>query len=111
MPMNAFPPGRFGGTPPPGGGPCGGGGGGWGPPPGGGWGPPGGTPPPGGGYPPGPPMQPPPKSRTGLYVGLGCGCVLLLACGIGGIIYAVGGLASLIGPGEEVLATPVTSGV
>jgi hypothetical protein len=56
-------------------------------------------------------MQQPPKSRTGLYVGLGCGCILLLACGIFGTVYAVGGLASMMGPGEEVLSTPVTSGV
>lgn len=99
--------------------PPGGGGGGWGPPPGGGGppgyggppsyggGPPGygGGPPSYGGGPPGygggfPPPQPPAKkSNTGLYVGIGCGCLLLLGCMIGGgIWYAI----SSMGPGEEV---------
>jgi hypothetical protein len=117
MPMNAFPPGHFGGTPPPGGGyppGGGGGGGGWGPPPGGppggGWGGPpsgpGGYPPGGGGY-GAPPAQP--KSRTGLYIGLGCGCVVLLACVIGGVIAM--NFDSLIGaPGEEVATVTVAPG-
>lgn len=104
MPMNAYPPGQ-----PPGGSPPSGGG--WGPPPGGGggWGP--GTPPPGG-FPP--PQAPPKKSRTGLYIGGGCGCLLLLACAIGGVIVATGsglsGLAGLLGPGEEVATTPIAPG-
>jgi hypothetical protein len=103
MPMQGYPPGGPPGTPPPGGAA---------PPPGGGWGgPPGpggpGTPPPGGF----PPAQPPKKSRTGLYVGLGCGCMLVLACLVGGGILAMGGgLASLMGPGEEVASTPIAPG-
>lgn len=109
MPMNAFPPGGPPGMPPGGGGypPSGGG---WGPPPpggsSGGWG----TPPPGGGgY--GPPSAAPPpakKSRTGLYIGLGCGCMVLLSCVIGAIVVATSG--SLFGPGEEVVSTPITVG-
>jgi len=97
MPMNAFPPGSFPGVPPsqPGG---------WGPP---------GTPPPGWGTPPpmGYPQQPqmmappPPKSRTGLYVGLGCGCLLLFACVGAAAAYFVLQAAK---PGEEVASTPVT---
>lgn len=85
-------------------------GGGWGQPPpsGGGWGPPGGTPPPGGGYGPPPAAPPPPKSKTGLYVGLGCGCALLLACIAGGVAM-VAGIGSL-GPGEEVVSVPITIG-
>lgn len=115
MPMSPFPPGGppgippGGGYPPPGGGgfPPPGGGGGWGTPPpgGGGWG----TPPPGGGFPP-PAVAPPPKSKTGLYVGLGCGCLLLLACVIGGVLYAAGGMHGLLGPGEEVVSTPIVFG-
>lgn len=113
MPMNAFPPGGPPGTPPPGGG-------GWGPPQGGGppsfgGGPPsyGGGPPSYGGGPPSygggfPPAQPPPKkSKTGLYVGIGCGCLLLLACGVGGGIWA---LISSMGPGEEVSSVDATVG-
>lgn len=69
MPMNAYPPGGPPGTPPPGG-----------QPPGGGWG----TPPPGGfGPPPGGPPHaapPPKKDNTMLYVGIGCGCLSILAC-------------------------------
>lgn len=73
-------------------------------PPGGGWGPPGQTPPPG--YPP-PTFQPPKKSRTGLYVGLGCGCFLLLGClAAAGIYYAINSAK----PGDEVISTPVTLG-
>lgn len=114
MPMNAFPPGGppggygggGGGYPPSGGG----GGGGWGPPSGGGWGP-GGPPSSGGGYgpPPGPPPQPK-KSRTGLFVGIGCGCLALVGCLIGGIVLAGGGISGLFGPGEEVVSTPITIG-
>lgn len=117
MPMNAFPPGGPPGIPPAGGPPSGGG---WGPPPGGGggFGPPSGgggygTPPPGGGGygtpPPGgfPPQQPAPKSKTGLYVGIGCGCLLLLACIGGGVaVWAVGKM----GPGDEVQSAPITPG-
>ena len=103
MPMNAYPPGGPPGTPPGGSPP---GGGGWGPPPGGGggWGP--GTPPPGG-FPPAQPV-PPKKSRTGLYVGGGCGCLLLLACIAGGAFVATSGMFA--GPGEEVVSTPITPG-
>lgn len=116
MPMNAFPPGGppgippGGGYPPPGGGggypPPPGGGGGWGtPPPGGGWG----GPPSGPGY--GPPAPPPPqKSKTGMYVGIGCGCLVLLGCIIGGVLLATGGMSSLFGPGEEVVSMPITVG-
>ncbi len=113
MPMNAFPPGGPPGMPPGGGYPPPGGGGGY-PPGGGGWGtpPPGGggwgTPPPGGGYMP--PAAPPPKSKTGMYVGIGCGCLLLLVCVIGGVLYGTGSIASLLGPGEEVVSMPITLG-
>ena len=109
MPMNAFPPGG----PPPGAPPPGGtpppGGGGWGPPPGGGppsygGGPPHGGPPSYGGF---PQQQQPKKSKTGLYVGVGCGCLLLLGClGAGGIFMAV----SALGPGEEVSSVDVAPG-
>lgn len=63
-PQGGQPPGGFG--PPPGGQPQGG----FGPPPGG----------PQGGY--GPPMggEPPKKSKTMMYVGIGCGALLLLSC-------------------------------
>jgi len=89
--MNSYPGGPPG-TPPPGG-----------TPPGGGWGPPPGTPPPGF-----PPAQPEPKkSKTGLYVGVGCGCLLLLACIGGGAAYwAISG----IGPGEEVVSQQLVPG-
>lgn len=114
MPMNAFPPGGPPGTPPPGGG------GGWGPPGGGGPPPYGGPPSYGGGQPPSyggqppsygggfpPPQAPPKKSKTGLYVGIGCGCMLLLACiAGGGIFWAVKSL----GPGEEVSSVDATVG-
>ncbi len=112
MPMNAFPPGGPPGIPPAGGYPPSGGGypppGGGYPPSGGGWG----TPPPGGGYGPPPPQQAPPpqKSKTGLYVGLGCGCLVVLGCIIGTVLFATGGMTSLFGPGEEVVSTPVTLG-
>lgn len=103
-----MPPPPGGGFPPPGGGgfpPPGGGGGGWGtPPPGGGF-----PPPPGGGAFP-PPAAPPQKSKTGLYVGLGCGCLLLVACIIGGVLFATGGMSGLFGPGEEVVSTPIVLG-
>ena len=104
MPMNAYPggppgvPSQGGGTPPPGSG-----GGGWGPPPsGGGY----------GGPPPGyPPQQPPPKkSKVGLFVGLGCGCLLLIGCLIGGLAAMGGGLAGMMGPGEEVASAQITPG-
>ena len=102
MPMNAYPPGGPPGTPPGGTPPNGGG---WGPPPGGGggWGP--GTPPPGG-FPPA--QQPPKKSRTGLYIGGGCGCLLLLACIGGGAFVAMSDMFA--GMGEEVVSTPITPG-
>lgn len=100
------------GSPPPGGGGFGppqGGGGGFGPPQGGGGGfgpPPGGQPPGGFGPPPGgggygpppggqqqggygPPMggEPPKKSKTGMYVGIGCAVLLFLGCLCGGGVY------------------------
>lgn len=80
--------------------------GGWGPPPGGGsgWGPPGAPP---GGPPFGPAPAAPPK-RTGLYVALGCGCVVLLACVVGAASF--GSILELLGPGEEVASTSVTIG-
>ena len=55
-----------------------------------------GTPPPGGG---GPPAPPPKKSRTGLYIGIGCGCALIAA-----IVAALGFyfLFAAIGPGNEI---------
>lgn len=87
-----------GGTPPPGGG-----GGGWGtPPPGGG--PPGGPPSYGQGF---PPPQQPKKSKMGLYVGLGCGCLILMGCLIGGGIWW---MIDAMGPGEEVSSIDVTPG-
>jgi len=110
MPMNAFPPGGPPGVPPGGTPP---GGGGWGPPPGGG-GPPsyGGGPPSYGGGPPSqggfPPQQAAPKkSKTGLYIGLGCGCLLLLFCVAGGGIFAA---INAMGPGEEVTTTDAIVG-
>lgn len=109
MPMNAYPPGGPGapggaGTPP--------GGGGY-PPPGGGY-PPGGSYPggsyPGGSHPGGfpPPQQPPPKkSNTMLYLGIGCGCLAILGCLVGGgVVWGIGSL----GPGEEVVSTPINPG-
>lgn len=109
--MNAFPPGHFGTPPPPGGGyPPGGGGGGWGPPPPGGpggYGPPPGPPQ----YPPyGPPPEPPKKSRTGLYVGGCCGCLVLLGCLAGGGYLYTGGTTELFGPGDEVATTNIVPG-
>lgn len=103
QPMNAYPPGGPPGTPPGGGGyPPGPPGGSYpgGPPPGGY-----GTPPPGG-FPQ--PQQPPPKkSRTGLLVGLGCGCLALVGCLVGGgVYYAI----NQMGPGEEVVSTNITPG-
>lgn len=102
MPMNAFPPGGPPGAPPPGGGQ---------PPPGGGWGGPpsgpGGMPPPMGF----PPAFPSKKNKASLYVGLGCGCLALLACVITVPIVAMsGGLAAvgLLGPGDEVASIPIT---
>ena len=98
-----MPPSGGGGTPPPGGG--------WGPPSGGG--PPsyGGGPPSYGGGPPSqggfPPQAPPQKSKTGLYIGVGCGCMLLLACVVGGGIYAA---IDAAGPGEEVTSVDATIG-
>lgn len=66
-------------------------------------------PPPQGGY--GMAPQPPPqKSKTGLYIGIGCGCLVILGCLIGGIVLAAGGAAGLLGPGEEVVSTPIAIG-
>jgi hypothetical protein len=98
-PGGGYPPG--GGSHPPGGGA------GWGPPPGGGggWGPPGGTPPPGG---PGSPQQAAPKKKTGLYLGLGCGCVVILGCIIAAVAFP--SLIDMLGPGEEVASIPATIG-
>lgn len=87
------------------------GGGGYGAPPGGGWGQPPGGPgwgPPGAGY-MAPQPPPPKKSRTGLYIGLGCGCLVLLSC-IAGAIVLFSGLGNFFGPGEEVVSTPVAIG-
>jgi hypothetical protein len=53
---------------------------------------------------------PAPKSKTGLYVGGGCGCILLLACIAGGVVLAMGGIGGMFGPGEEVMSTPITVG-
>jgi hypothetical protein len=50
-------------------------------------------------------MAPPPKSRTGLYVGLGCGCLLLFACVGAAAAYFV---LQAVKPGEEVAEAPVT---
>ena len=102
--MNAFPPGGPPGTPPLGGTPPpGGSGGGWGPPPGGG--PPSYGGPPQGGF---PASQPEPKkSKLGLFVGIGCGCLLLLGCIVAGGVWS---LVSAMGPGEEVVTTTVTPG-
>jgi hypothetical protein len=113
MPMNAFPPGHFGTPPPSGGGfppPGGGGGGGWGPPP------PGGPQGPQGPYGPQPPQYPPyqgpppepKKSRTGLYVGGCCGCLVILGCIAGGAFLFRSGLTDLFGPGDEIATTTVT---
>jgi hypothetical protein len=80
-----------------------------------------GSPPMGGGYPPGyghppgggwsPPPQPPAhKSRTGLYFGIGCGCFFLFAAGVLGVVFVAGGaagIATLLGPGEEVATQQV----
>lgn len=49
----------------------------------------------------------PKKSKVGLYVGVGCGCLLLLACIGGGLAYwAISG----IGPGEEVVSQQLVPG-
>lgn len=56
------------------------------------------------------PQQAPKKSRTGLYIGVGCGCLVLLGCIVGGGVMFAGGLTGLLGPGEEVVSTPVTIG-
>lgn len=56
-------------------------------------------------------MAPPPKkSRTGLFIGLGCGCLVLLGCIIGGIVMFAGGISSMLGPGEEVASAQLTIG-
>ncbi len=95
-----MPPG--GATPPPGGG-------GWGPPPGGGppsyGGGPQGGPPSYGGF---PPQQAAPKSKKGLYIGIGCGCLLIFGCAAGGA--GIWAMISAMGPGEEVTTTNATVG-
>lgn len=55
------------------------------------------------------PQPPPQKSRTGLYVGIGCGCLVILGCIIGGVVLATG-VGGLLGPGEEVISTPISLG-
>jgi hypothetical protein len=55
------------------------------------------------------PQPPPQKSRTGLYVGIGCGCLVILGCIIGGVVLATGA-GGLLGPGEEVISTPISLG-
>lgn len=94
VPMSAFPGG------PPGGGGFGsqpGGGGGGEAPPGAEWrGSPNTTP------------APPKKSRKGLFIGLGCGCLVVLGCLVG--LVAMVGLVGTLAPGEEVASTTVTFG-
>jgi hypothetical protein len=65
-------------------------------------------PPPQSGYGGMAPQPPPQKSKTGLYIGIGCGCLVVLGCIIGGIVLAASG--SLMGPGEEVISTPISIG-
>ena len=97
-----------GGYPPPGGAPPGGYGPPGGPPPGYG-GPPGAGPPgygppqPGyGGYPGGPPGPPPKKSKALLFVGLGCGALILL--GAAGSIASYFYMKSKVNDAEQAIA-------
>src|SRR5882724_6955399 len=97
-----------GGYPPPGGAPPGG----YGPPggPPGYGGPPQGGPPPGygppqqgyGGYPGGPPGSPPKKSKALLFLGLGCGGLILL--GIAGSVASYFYMKSKVSDAEQAIA-------
>ena len=55
-----------------------------------------------------PPPEPQKKSKVGLYIGGGCGCLLVLGCLVGGLF----GFSaySALSPGEEVVSTQVTLG-
>lgn len=61
-----------------------------------------GTPPPAGPMGPAPPQ--PKKSRVGLYIGIGCGCLLIASIAVALIIYLAVGV---LGPGDEIATANV----